>query len=316
MVASDVAAALAELARVENCTQLVLGASRRSRWAELTRGSVINRVDPALGPDRPARHLAGQGRRARAVTIARAGGSSGGASALSPRRRLAGLAIAVDRRCRCSRSRSRRCATTSRWRRCCCSSCCWSSRPRRSGGPMLAIGTAVVAFLCANYYFTPPLHQFTIEEHENVLALIVFLVVAGVVSAFVDAAARRARDAARAARRRRDARAARGERAAGRSARRPRRVRALVVRARRRERARRATATSEWHTEAAAGSAAARDSGRRRPHAAARRRRRARARGRPAHRRRPPGAQRVRRAAHGGARAGAPRRRRPRRRPS
>ena len=67
-----------------------------------------------------------------------------------------------------------------------------------TGGPLLAIVTAVAAFLCANYYFTPPMHQFTIEQHENVLALIVFLVVAGVVSAFVDAAARQARDAARA----------------------------------------------------------------------------------------------------------------------
>ena len=35
---------------VENCTQLVLGASRRSRWAELTRGSVINRVLRLSGP--------------------------------------------------------------------------------------------------------------------------------------------------------------------------------------------------------------------------------------------------------------------------
>ena len=50
VVASDIAAALAELARVENCTQLVLGASRRSRWAELTRGSVINRVIRLSGP--------------------------------------------------------------------------------------------------------------------------------------------------------------------------------------------------------------------------------------------------------------------------
>src|SRR4029078_1460737 len=64
------------------------------------------------------------------------------------------------------------------------------------GGPLLAIATAVVAFLCANYYFAPPFHRWTIEEHENVLALIVFLVVAGVVSALVHAVARRARDAA------------------------------------------------------------------------------------------------------------------------
>src|SRR5215207_9113203 len=40
----DVAAALVEFARAENATQLVLGASQRSRWAELARGSVINRV--------------------------------------------------------------------------------------------------------------------------------------------------------------------------------------------------------------------------------------------------------------------------------
>ena len=44
VVASDVAAALADFARAENCTQLVLGASRRSRLSELVRGSVINRA--------------------------------------------------------------------------------------------------------------------------------------------------------------------------------------------------------------------------------------------------------------------------------
>ena len=36
VVGDDVAAALVEFARAENATQLVLGASRRSRWAELT----------------------------------------------------------------------------------------------------------------------------------------------------------------------------------------------------------------------------------------------------------------------------------------
>ena len=78
VVASDIAAALAELARVENCTQLVLGASRRSRWAELTRGSVINRVIRLSGPDRPARDLAGRRTTDAPATIARrAAGSSG-----------------------------------------------------------------------------------------------------------------------------------------------------------------------------------------------------------------------------------------------
>jgi two-component system sensor histidine kinase KdpD len=40
----DPAEALVELARAENATQIILGATRRSRWSELTSGSIINRV--------------------------------------------------------------------------------------------------------------------------------------------------------------------------------------------------------------------------------------------------------------------------------
>ena len=54
---NDVAATLVELARAENATQIVLGASGRSRWRELFSGSVINRVMRLSGPDRRARHL-------------------------------------------------------------------------------------------------------------------------------------------------------------------------------------------------------------------------------------------------------------------
>src|SRR6266480_2742861 len=49
IVGDDVGKALIEFARAENATQLLLGASRRSRWAELTRGSVINAVIRAAG---------------------------------------------------------------------------------------------------------------------------------------------------------------------------------------------------------------------------------------------------------------------------
>ena len=122
VIASDIAAALAELARVENCTQLVLGASGRSRWAELTRGSVINRVIRLSGPI--DLHVISQdkdgdafSRRAAAAAVRRT------ASALSPRRRLAGLAIARSG-CRSSPSRSRTARRSQRWARCCCCSCC------------------------------------------------------------------------------------------------------------------------------------------------------------------------------------------------
>lgn len=67
------------------------------------------------------------------------------------------------------------------------------------GGLLPALAAAVLGSLFLNYFFTPPLHTFTIGEVNNALALVVFVVVALVVSTLVDAAARRTRQAARAA---------------------------------------------------------------------------------------------------------------------
>ena len=53
----DVAAALIDVARAENATQVVLGATRRSRWQELIQGSVANRGPAARRGDRRPRHL-------------------------------------------------------------------------------------------------------------------------------------------------------------------------------------------------------------------------------------------------------------------
>src|SRR5204862_5159894 len=66
------------------------------------------------------------------------------------------------------------------------------------GGAWVAAAAAIAAFLLVNWYFTPPIHTWTIADGQNVLALVVFLVVAAVVSALVTAAARRAIEAARA----------------------------------------------------------------------------------------------------------------------
>ena len=46
---ADVAPALVQVARAENATQLVLGATHRSRLSEFVRGSVINSVIRAAG---------------------------------------------------------------------------------------------------------------------------------------------------------------------------------------------------------------------------------------------------------------------------
>ncbi len=66
------------------------------------------------------------------------------------------------------------------------------------GGFVPAILVAVAGSLLLNYYFTPPVHQWTIAEANNALALGVFVAVALIVSSVVDTAARRTRQAARA----------------------------------------------------------------------------------------------------------------------
>jgi two-component system sensor histidine kinase KdpD len=66
------------------------------------------------------------------------------------------------------------------------------------GGLVPAVLEAVAASLLLNYFFTPPIHTFTIAEANNALALAVFVAVALAVSSIVVIAARRRRQAARA----------------------------------------------------------------------------------------------------------------------
>jgi two-component system sensor histidine kinase KdpD len=67
------------------------------------------------------------------------------------------------------------------------------------GGLAPALIAAVAGSALLNYFFTPPLHTLTIRETNNALALLVFVLVATLVSSTVDIAARRTRQAARAA---------------------------------------------------------------------------------------------------------------------
>ena len=66
------------------------------------------------------------------------------------------------------------------------------------GGFSPAVLAAVAASLLLNWYFTEPLHTFTIQEPKNLLALLLFVTVAVAVSSVVHLAARRAVQAARA----------------------------------------------------------------------------------------------------------------------
>jgi two-component system, OmpR family, sensor histidine kinase KdpD len=179
--------ALLDFARGVNATQLVLGVSRRSRLAQL--------LTPGVGPTTAARsgpidvHLVTHERASR-VTLRAARGS-----ALSLRRRLVGFALAALG------------LPLLTW---------LLTLPAPSlssdillflaavvgvalvGGVWPALTAAVGGFLLLNYYFTAPTHRLTVADRDNLLALAVYVLVAAAVSAVVDLAARRTRDAARA----------------------------------------------------------------------------------------------------------------------
>src|ERR1022692_3376511 len=67
------------------------------------------------------------------------------------------------------------------------------------GGFWPAVAAAVTASMLLNWFFTPPVHTFTIADPQNMLALLLFITVAVTVSSVVHLAARRAVQAARSA---------------------------------------------------------------------------------------------------------------------
>jgi two-component system, OmpR family, sensor histidine kinase KdpD len=192
IVGADIGDALVAEAHALNATQIVLGATRRSRLAELTRGSVINRViaGSGVGLDVHVISRVDQGTRATTGRRTRHPGSL-------PRRRVAlGFALAAVGLPLLT----------------------WALTNLRHhfglpsvlllflllvvvvsavGGVWPALAAAVAGFLLVNWYFTPPVHTFTIAQGENLLALSVFLAVAVVVSTFVSLASRRAAEGAR-----------------------------------------------------------------------------------------------------------------------
>ena len=197
LASADPAGTLVQFARAENATQIVLGASRQSRWTHLLRGSVINNVIRASGdidihvissdPERetvPSERPESARHRPRGAVLA-------------PRRRLLAwmLAICAPPLLTLVLANVRDTLTL----------------PSdllmfllvvvivaALGGFVPAFVCAISGFLFANWYFTPPYYEFTIEETENLVALVIFLVVGGVVSMLVATASRRTADSARA----------------------------------------------------------------------------------------------------------------------
>lgn len=197
LASADPAGTLVQFARAENATQIVLGASRQSRWTHLLRGSVITNVIRTSGDidihvisSDPTRDAGGgewhdtARRRPRGTT-------------LSPRRRLLAwvLAVLAPPVLTLLLANVRETLTL----------------PSELlvfllavvvvaalGGFVPAFVCAIAGFLLANWYFTPPYYEFTIAEGENLVALVIFLLVGGVVSFLVATASSRTADAARA----------------------------------------------------------------------------------------------------------------------
>ncbi|WLW50285.1 ATP-binding protein [Streptomyces sp. YU58] len=65
------------------------------------------------------------------------------------------------------------------------------------GGLLPALASAATGSLLLNWYFTPPIHTFTIADPKNIVAIAIFVGVAVSVASVVDLAARRTHQAAR-----------------------------------------------------------------------------------------------------------------------
>jgi two-component system sensor histidine kinase KdpD len=188
VVGDDVPQALLAFARAENATQLVIGVSRRSRVESLLSGPGVGATTVRHSGDIDV-HIVTHGLSRQGRQQLELRGS------LSRRRRLQGLVLAVLLPVLLTGVLS-------------------MDRVRLNlvsdvlvflvavvavalvGGLVPALVAAVLGSLLLNYFFTPPLYGFTINERNNALALAAFLLVAAAVSSVVDLAARRTRQAA------------------------------------------------------------------------------------------------------------------------
>jgi two-component system, OmpR family, sensor histidine kinase KdpD len=190
VIGDNIPEALLTFARAENATQLVLGASRRSWLAVMLTGPGIGSRTIKGSGDIDV-HIVTHGQMGRGRGLPRPRG------ALTLRRKLVGyvLAAALPTVVTVALTSLR------------------SGLNLTSdvltilvavilvalvGGFAPAVLAAIVGSLLLNYYFTPPIHQFTISQANNSLALGVFVIVALLVSSVVDTAARRTKQAARA----------------------------------------------------------------------------------------------------------------------
>ena len=210
VVGAEVAPALVQVARAENATQLVMGATHRSRLTEYLRGSVINSVIRAAGGSLDVHVIATRpdARRNDGTEENETSGDGDGQplaprqarktgrhhrsllAPLSVRRRVAALVIGLvgfpllTLVLTAGRNGDSLATALSSY-------LVLVVVVAAIGGVWPAILAGLAGFLLSNYFFAPPIHTFTITDTRDILALVMFLVTAGVVSVLVDVSARR-----------------------------------------------------------------------------------------------------------------------------
>ncbi|ALU92557.1 histidine kinase [Streptomyces globisporus C-1027] len=190
VIGDDVSAALLEFARGVNATQIVLGVSRRRTWQYMLGPGVSATVARESGPDLDVHIVTHDSvAKGRGLPIARgarlgkariiwgwlAGVAGPALLTLLLSTVVPDLGLANDMLLFLT-------ATVA---------------AALLGGMLPALASAAFGSLLLNYFFTTPLHRFTVSDPKNIVAIVIFVAVAVSVASVVDLAARRTHQAAR-----------------------------------------------------------------------------------------------------------------------
>ncbi len=189
VLGDDVPTALLEFSRGVDATQIVLGTSRRKAWQYVFGPGVGNTVaresadidvhivtheEAARGRGLPVPRGARLGR-VRILAGWAVGCAGPGLATLLLTRGLPGMGLGNDMLLLLS----------------------LTVAAALLGGMLPALASAAVGSLFLNYFFTSPLHRFTVADPHDIVAIVIFAAVAVAVASVVDQAARRSHQAAR-----------------------------------------------------------------------------------------------------------------------
>ena len=191
LVGDDIPETLIEFAKSVNATQLVIGASRRGKLSRLLTGHDVE-ADIIRASGAIDVHIVSHDAQAKALRLPRMGGS------LSTRRRIAGFAVLAVFGPLLTwllvSSRSPEALTTD-----VLAYELLAVVVALVGGAFPSLIAALASGFALDYFFTKPFYTVTVNEPLHLVALLLYLLTAALVSVVVDRAARKTRVARRAA---------------------------------------------------------------------------------------------------------------------